>query len=251
MFAGGPHDVTRTIGTRRIGTDARTRRSVFGAAADEVRSKAMVTPATIERRCFADELIAVGPDAPTLCGDWSTRDLAAHIVLRDRRPDALPGVLSGAFAGYTAKVQRRIASREWADIVADVRDGPPLLSPTRLDAVDRLVNTTEFFVHHEDVRRARSDWDPRNLPDALSDDLHAALGRSAKLLARKAPAGITLVPTDGRVSIVAKESSPMVLVHGPVAELVLWIFGRQAHALVEYDGPAAAVDELRSASFGI
>lgn len=211
----------------------------------------MVTPATLERRRFADELIAVGPDAPTLCGDWTTRDLAAHIVLRDRRPDAMPGVLVKAFAGYTEKVQRRIATREWADIVADVRDGAPLLSPTRLDAVDRLVNTTEFFVHLEDVRRAQSGWSARRLPDDLIDDLHAALGRSSKLFARKAPAGIILRPDDGRTAVEANGGSPMVTVSGPVAELVLWIFGRQAHARVEYDGPAEAVEALRSASFGI
>ncbi len=211
----------------------------------------MVTPATLERRRFADELIAVGPEAPTLCGDWTTRDLAAHIVLRDRRPDAMPGIVSKAFAGYTEKVQRRIAAREWADIVADVRDGAPLLSPTRLDAVDRLVNTTEFFVHLEDVRRAQPKWTPRELPEDLNDDLHAALGRSAKMLARKAPAGITLQPDDGRHAVVANDRAPMVTVTASVGELVLWIFGRQAHAIVEYDGPADAVDSLRSASFGI
>jgi hypothetical protein len=43
----------------------------------------------------------------------------------------------------------------------------------------------------------------------------------------------------------------MVTVRGPVGELVLWIFGRQAHALVEYDGPDDAVEALRTASFGI
>ena len=211
----------------------------------------MVTPATLERRRFADELIAVGPDSPTLCGDWTTRDLAAHIVLRDRRPDAMPGVLVKALAGYTDKVQHRIATREWADIVADVRDGAPLWSPTRLDRLDRLVNTTEFFVHLEDVRRAQPEWSARSLPDALVDDLHAAIGRSAKMFARKAPAGITLRPDDGRTPIVANDRTPMVTVTGPVGELVLWIFGRQAHALVEYDGPAESIDALRSASFGI
>ena len=51
----------------------------------------MATPATMERRRFADELLAVGPDAPTLCTGWAARDLAAHVVLRDRRPDAMPG----------------------------------------------------------------------------------------------------------------------------------------------------------------
>lgn len=210
----------------------------------------MVTPATVERRHYADELLAVGPDAPTLCGDWTARDLAAHTVLRDRRVDAMPGVLISALSGYTEQVQRRIAKRPWADLVADVRDGPPL-SPTRIGLIDRLVNTTEFFVHLEDVRRAQPDWEPRELPDDLVNDLYAALGRSAKLFARKAPAGITLAPSDGREPIVANTGSPMVTVSGPVGELVLWMFGRQAHARIGYVGPDEAVDRLRTASFGL
>ena len=40
-----------------------------------------------ERKALADLLAALGPDAPTLCTGWETRDLAAHIVLRERRPD--------------------------------------------------------------------------------------------------------------------------------------------------------------------
>lgn len=210
----------------------------------------MVTPATSERRRFADELIAVGPEAPTLCTGWSARDLAAHIVLRDRRPDAAAGVVVPALSGYTERVQRRIASRAWEDLVADVRDGAPV-SPTRIGAVDRLVNTAEFYVHLEDVRRAQPGWEPRDLPGDLVDDLHGVLQRAAKLFARKAPAGITLQPTDRRGTIVAKDASPMVTVSGPVGELVLWLYGRQAHARVGYVGPDDAVDAVRSASFGI
>lgn len=209
----------------------------------------MATPATMERRRFADELIAVGPDAPTLCTGWSARDLAAHIVLRDRRPDAAPGVLVSALAGYTAKVQRSIARREWSDLVADVRDGAPF-SPTRIPAVDRLVNTAEFFVHLEDVRRAQPTWEPRELPADLVDDLAGVLSRSAKLFTRKAPAGVTLAP-EGRSPIVAHTAEPMVTVSGPVGELVLWLYGRQAHARVGYVGPDDAVRALQTASFGI
>lgn len=210
----------------------------------------MATPATTERRRFADELISVGPDAPTLCTGWTARDLAAHVVLRDRRPDAAAGVVIPTFAGYTAKVQRSIARREWADLVADVRDGAPL-SPTRLGPVDRLVNTTEFFVHLEDVRRAQPEWAPRELPGDLVTDLYGALKRSAKLFARKAPAGVTLSPSDGHDPIVAKDATPMVTVSGPVGELVLWIFGRQTHSLVGYVGEDAAIAALQTASFGL
>ena len=218
---------------------------------DAVRSRIVTTQATFERHRFADALLDAGPDAPTLCEGWTTRDLAAHVVLRDSRPDATPGAFVSALAKYTEKVQLKIAAGDWDEIVESVRSGPPRWSPARIDAVDRLINTTEFFVHHEDVRRAAEPWEPRQLPDDLVNDLDAALRRMAKLFARKAPAGLTLQPDDGRATIVAKESEPMVTVTGPVGELVLWIFGRQAHSDVTYDGDADAVGALRTARFGI
>lgn len=211
----------------------------------------MTTPATQERHRFAELLAEIGPDAPTLCGDWSTRDLAAHIVIRDRRPDAMPGILIPQLAGYTDKVQSKLArSDEYHDLTRKVREGAPFWSPMRIDAVDRLANTAEFFVHHEDVRRAQPDWSARELDAGLADDLYDVLKRSAKMMARKAPAGIALAPT-GRASIVANKREPMVEVSGPVGELVLWLYGRQAHALVDYEGPDDAVEKLRTASFGI
>lgn len=211
----------------------------------------MTTPATLERRRFADELLAVGADAPTLCEGWTARDLAAHVVLRDRRPDASAGVLVPMLSGYTEKVQSKIASQGYDHIVDQVRSGPPVWSPARIDKVDRLMNTTEFFVHLEDVRRAQPDWTVRELDADLVDDLDAALRRTAKMFARKAPAGLTLEPNGGRAQVVAREAEPMVTVRGPVGELVLWMFGRQDHAQVTYEGPEDAVEALRTASFGI
>lgn len=211
----------------------------------------MPTPAALERRRFAEELSTAGPDSATLCEGWTTRDLAAHIVLRDGRPDAAMGLVVPAASGYTAKVQTKIAGEDWDDLVEQVRSGPPLWSPTRVGKVERLVNTVEFFVHLEDVRRARPDWASRELDADLVDDLASALSRIAKLYARKAPAGITLTPDDGRTPIVANDSDPMVTVTGPVGELVLFINGRQDHAIVELDGPDEAVDALRAARFGI
>jgi uncharacterized protein (TIGR03085 family) len=211
----------------------------------------MPTPATQERQRFADELSTVGADAATLCEGWTARDLAAHIVLRDGRPDAAMGLVVSAASGYTDKVQTKIASGDWDELVDRVRSGPPVWSPTRIGKIDRLVNTVEFFVHLEDVRRAQPGWTARELDPDLVDDLAGGLSRIARLYARKAPAGMTLVPDDGRESVVAKEDEPMVTVTGPVGELVLFMNGRQDHALVELDGPADAVASLKSASFGI
>uniref|UniRef100_UPI0025DDC77B maleylpyruvate isomerase family mycothiol-dependent enzyme n=1 Tax=uncultured Brevibacterium sp. TaxID=189678 RepID=UPI0025DDC77B len=59
----------------------------------------MTNFARSERRSLAALLRTVGPDAPTLCEEWTTRDLAVHIVIRDRRPDALVGNAFPALAG--------------------------------------------------------------------------------------------------------------------------------------------------------
>lgn len=210
----------------------------------------MTTPASLERRQFADDLAAAGPDAPTLCEGWTTRDLAAHVLVRERRPDAAVGILVSALSGYTDKVQAKTADDDWGDLVERVRSGPPRWSPTRIDKVDRAVNTIEFFVHTEDVRRAADGWTPRDLDAELENDLAAALARAAKMLTKSAPTGVTLAP-DGREPFVAREGEPMVTVRGPIGELVLFVYGRQDHALVEIDGTDDATAQLRAAKFGI
>ena len=53
----------------------------------------MTSPVRRERYALCDTFEAVGPDAPTLCTPWRTRDLAAHLVIREGRPDAAVGLL--------------------------------------------------------------------------------------------------------------------------------------------------------------
>lgn len=210
-----------------------------------------MNPARAERQRFADTLAQAGPDAPTLCDPWTTRDLAAHIVIRERRPDAAVGILAKPAAGHTDKVQRkRAAGTPWDALVELVRSGPPVWSPTRLDAIDVRANAVEFFVHHEDVLRAAEGWSPRELDPELVEAIWVK-GSSAKLLVRKSPVGIVLEPTDGHDAVVAKKGPDTVTVKGPVGELVLWSFGRQAQALVHYEGPEAAVESVRDAEFGV
>lgn len=211
----------------------------------------MSTPARAERERFSELLAEVGPDAPTLCSGWTTRDLAAHVVVRERRPDGAAGVIIGPLASYTDKVQAKVAANEWSELVDTIRGGPPVWSPTRFDAVDRVANTIEFFVHHEDIRRATEPWEPRELPGDLADDLHAALKRGARLLARRAPSGLVFEPTDGRGAIVAKKGEPAVTVRGPIGELVLFVYGRQDHARVDLEGDDALVEAMRAAKFGV
>ena len=84
-----------------------------------------MTAAQRERHALVDTMRAVGPDAPTLCGDWTTRDLAAHLVVRERRLDATPGITISALAGYTAHVQHQVTkSTDWDELLDKVASGP-------------------------------------------------------------------------------------------------------------------------------
>jgi uncharacterized protein (TIGR03085 family) len=207
-----------------------------------------------ERLALCTLLEATGPHAPTLCAGWTTGDLAAHLVLREHRPDAAAGVLGGPLAGYTARVQRRIRQRTpFPDLVRIIRSGPPLLSVLALPGVDERANMVEFFVHHEDVRRAAPDWEPRRIGGGLSDALWHRL-RLARFMLRKAPVGVELarddLDTDRQAyRITAKNATPVVTVIGGPAELTMWVMGRTAVAKVRFDGTEAAVSKLTEANW--
>ncbi len=210
-----------------------------------------INPAQAERTALCELFTEVGPDAPTLCGDWTTRDLAAHLVVRERRPDAAIGIIVSKAAGYTDKVQAGVAASEWDDLIDTVRSGPPSWSPTRIAAIDKMANTVEFFVHHEDVRRSADGWEPRDLDADLTDALYSMLSKMAKRLVKSSPVGIVLVPDDGRPTIVAKQAEPSVTVSGAVGELVMFVYGRQANSRVEITGDDVSIAAVQSASFGI
>ena len=208
-------------------------------------------PAQRERAALCDLFTEVGPDAPTLCGEWTTRDLAAHLVVRERRPDAAVGIIVSKAAGYTDKVQSGVAGGDWDELVETVRSGPPIWSPTRIEAVDKATNTVEFFVHHEDVRRAAEGWEPRELDADLTDALYAMLAKMGKRLVSSSTVGIVVEPSDDHEPIVLKRSEPSVTVRGPVGELVLFVFGRQAHSAVEVFGDDESAAAVNAAQFGI
>jgi uncharacterized protein (TIGR03085 family) len=113
-----------------------------------------MTAAQRERAALVETMRTVGPEAPTLCGDWTTRDLTAHLVVREGRLDATPGIAVPFLAGYTEKVRRQAAeSTDWEVLLDKVASGPPLYSPFKI--FDPVANMGEMFIHHEDVRRAQ------------------------------------------------------------------------------------------------
>lgn len=212
----------------------------------------MSNPARHERQVMCDVFGQFGPDAPTLCEGWTARDLAAHLIVRETRPDAAIGILIKKAAPYSEKVRKSVADRPWSDLIDTIRQGPPKVSPMRLSALDKVANTLEFFVHVEDVRRAQPGWSPRELAPEVNAQLRGMLGRGAKLLARKSPCGLVLdITDDPSTRIVAKTGEPSVTVRGPAPEIVLFLYGRQAQAKVDLDGPTDLVAAVRSAKFGV
>jgi uncharacterized protein (TIGR03085 family) len=179
-----------------------------------------------ERQALADLLEELGPRAPTLCEGWESADLAAHLVLREHRPDAGPGMVTKRppFGPWTERLTRQLRdSTPWPELVARVRSGPPAL----LRPLDSQVNSVEFFVHHEDLRRAHAGWEPRALAGADEDLLWAR----ARALARFARPRPSVLVASGRAPVVLGGSGPQA--RGQVGELVIWLTGRRRAARVE------------------
>ncbi|WP_329121672.1 TIGR03085 family metal-binding protein [Streptomyces sp. NBC_01353] len=206
----------------------------------------MSTHAKRERLLLADLLEAAGPDAATLCEGWRTQDLAAHVVVRERRPDAAAGTLVPALKDRLDRVQAEFAEKPYEELIQLIRTGPPRMSPFTIKQVDEGANIVEFYVHAEDVRRAQPDWSPRELDPVFADALWSRLEKGARLLGRKAPVGLVLRRPNGQTAV-AHRGTPVVTVSGEPGELTMFVFGRQDVAKVEVDGEQDAIDRLHEA----
>jgi uncharacterized protein (TIGR03085 family) len=194
--------------------------------------------AASERASLSDLLDRVGPDAPTLCEGWNARDLTAHLVLRESRPDAALGVVVRPLAGWTARLQNKLKRHDFTELVSRLRGGPPRFSLFRPHALGELLNNVELFVHHEDVRRAAPQWEPRALDSATTELLWKRSTQMAKRILRSAPGGIELVrPDTGQhhtVRAAVPGQSTLTLTGAP-QELLLYMFGRRDAALVTHE----------------
>jgi uncharacterized protein (TIGR03085 family) len=204
----------------------------------------MSTHAKRERLLLADLLEAEGPEAPTLCEGWKTRDLAAHVVVRERRADAAGGLVIKQLAGRLERVQGEFAAKPYEELIQLIRTGPPRFSPFSLKQIDEASNAVEFYIHTEDVRRAGPDWVRRELDPVFSDALWSNLERTARLIGRKAPVGLVLRRTDGQTAV-AHRGTPVVTATGEPSELLLFAYGRQNAAEVTLEGDKSAITTLQ------
>jgi uncharacterized protein (TIGR03085 family) len=207
-----------------------------------------MTVAQQERAALVTTMRGVGPEQPTLCGDWTTRDLAAHLVVRERRLDAAPGIMVPALADYTAGVQDQVAAEnDWNVLLDKIASGPPLLSPFKL--LDPFVNVAEMFIHHEDVRRAVSGWEPRELDEATTSALARQVSLMARMAMSKVPGRVSLRTPEGK-TLTTIGKGPTVVVSGAPGELLMFISGRD-EAKVAFSGDDDAVGAMRAGRSGL
>jgi uncharacterized protein (TIGR03085 family) len=194
----------------------------------------------------------LGPSVPTLLEGWTAHDLAAHIVLRER--DFLAGpclVLPGPFQRF-AERRRAVLARgeDFGWLVATIRSGPPI-GFFRIGWVRALANLNEFYVHHEDVRRANGRG-PRRLTPAMDAALWRNVRRGGRFLSRRLNAcGLEIAWVDTPERVTVRPGAPMARLSGSPGELLLYLFGRKAAAQVELSGTPQFVAAVRQTHFGM
>jgi uncharacterized protein (TIGR03085 family) len=210
-------------------------------------------PFDAQERLELCELFAeLGPLVPTLIEGWTAKDLAAHILSRER--DLLAGpciVLPGPFQRFAERRRARLAERrDFAWLVARIRSGPPF-GFFRVGWVRSVPNLNEFFIHHEDLRRANG-LGPRTLSPALNAALWRNVRRGGWYLTRRLRhAGLDMEwPVTGE-RITVRRGEPRAQLSGPPGELLLYAFGRRTVAQVEVSGSLEAVAALRSTHLGM
>lgn len=210
-------------------------------------------PDAQERLALCELFDQLGADAPTLLGGWTTRDLAAHLVLRERDPIAAPGlVIPGPPTRFAARRQAALARRrDFGWLVARLRSGPPP-GFFRQSWVRSFPSLNEFFVHHEDVRRANGMGPRTDLTPSMESALWHNASRAGRYLSRRMRGGGLAIEWAGtRRRRDVRAGRQTAVLSGPPGELLLFLFGRGSTAHVEVLGPPQAVTAVRDARFGM
>jgi uncharacterized protein (TIGR03083 family) len=193
-----------------------------------------------ERRHIADLVESLSPaqlDVPSLCGDWTVRQVAGHLLAAvDSSPSASLKVL--ARSGFRVhRANARLAIETAARPVTEIADGlrRNAAKPFRPPIVGYPGQLTDLQVHGQDMRR------PLGLPHGLLPDrLRASLdfltgGRAVGFTPRRRTAGLRFTATDLDWTW---GSGP--LVTGPAEALMMALTGRRV-VLGELDGPGVRV----------
>lgn len=201
-----------------------------------------------ERQALCDLALELGPRAPTLCGEWTVHDLITHLVVRERSILGAPGIVLPILAPLTERSMARLKREDFTTLVERLRHRG--LTPVSLPLIDQLANTLEYVVHHEDIRRAQPDWEPRELDSRDQAAVWRALRVAGKGLVRGAGVPVAMRRPEDESSATLAAGKDPVIITGPPVELAMFLFGRAQHRELEFTGPDETVALLRSARLG-
>jgi len=193
-----------------------------------------------ERRRVADLVDSLTPaqlNTPSLCGDWTVRQVAGHLLAAVSKPPTplLPLIARSGFNIHkaNARLAALVAEQPPTELAEGLRDNAD--NPFRPPIVGYPGQLTDLQVHGQDMRR------PLGLPHGLSlDRLRVSLdfltgGRAVGFTPRRRVAGLRFEATDLDWST---GTGP--LVAGPAEALMLAMTGRGV-ALTELDGPGVPI----------
>ncbi len=200
-----------------------------------------------ERRGIADLVDSLRPDqldVPSLCGAWTVRHVAGHLVAAIAAPSRLflPLIVRSGFNIHkaNARLARMMAERPPGDLAAKLRANAE--NPFRPPVVGYPGQLTDLQVHGQDIRR------PLGLPhDLRPERLRVSLdflvgGRAVGFVPRGRPAGLRFETTDLDW---AWGSGPMV--RGTAEAVMLALTGRSVVlAELQGDGVTTLRSRLRS-----
>lgn len=198
-----------------------------------------------ERTEMCALMLELGPDAPTLNEGWNVLDLAAHLVTREHDLWAAGGIIwGGPFAVALEWAMDRRRSQGLDRLVATIRQGEPFWWRPLPDGAQ----LTEYFIHHEDVRRPNGLAPRTDRPD-LDRKLSRLVAVSARTMLRKVSSGVTL--RSAGETLAEHGAEPRAVLEGPPGELLLYLSGRREAAFVDLSGDADTVAALDQASLGL
>ncbi|TGO04518.1 TIGR03085 family metal-binding protein [Serinibacter arcticus] len=186
-------------------------------------------------------LRAARPTDPTLCEGWEARHLAAHVVLRERRPVQVALSMARSVDPTAGLADGARDAEGYARLVDQVEEGPSRLSPLEWAPV---ANVVEFLVHAADVRRGNGLPETQaELPEHLTTAVWRSVRPMATLRYRRSAArggvGLVLVSPLARAVLARGERSAVL--SGTPLELALWVSGRERASLATVEGPDDAV----------
>jgi len=206
-----------------------------------------------ERAALCNSALEAGQDAPTLCDGWAVKDLVIHLLIRERDPIGATAIMVPQLDRFAQRSANRLAEQDFSALVERVRNGPPKWSPMAIPKVDQLLNSLEYFVHHEDIRRATPGWEPRELTDRERRILFKGAATAGKQFVKRVGVPVQIRWTDGEREREAELSAgdDPVVITGEPAELTMFLFGRDQHTGLKFEGPQERVDALQAGDLGV